>query len=399
MRHTLFLTVLISASLTGIAAEKDKKSETESTVSNVVRPKQKDFSEERLPQLKLAPGFKINVFAKGIDNARMLAVAEDGTVFVTQPGKGQVSALRDNDGDGVAEEIKVAVSDVKDVHGITLHDNHLYLASTKELLRAPMLNGKPGKPEILIKDLPDGGQHPKRTMGFGPDKALYLSIGSTCNNCEESNPEHATMLRVDPQNWQRKVFAKGLRNTIGFAWHPETKEFWGMDHGSDDRGDNVPPEELNLIKENADYGWPFCYGQKIVDKKANTPKNGTKEEHCSKSIAPVLEYQAHSAPIGFAFYTGSQFPNEFQNDAFVAMRGSWNRKPATGYKIVRVNFEKGKPVGFDDFVSGFLVENGDAHFGRLAGVAMAKNGALLFSDDANGIVYQVSYLGAGKERE
>ncbi|MEO6035893.1 MAG: PQQ-dependent sugar dehydrogenase [Verrucomicrobiota bacterium] len=372
------------------------KPETDAVVANVFRPTRRHFSEERMQQLKLPPRLKINVFAKDMGHARMLAIAEDGTVFLTRPAQGIVSALRDENGDGVAEKNEEVITGIKEVHGITLHDNFLYIATTKQLLRAPLSGGKPGKPEILIKDFPDGGQHSKRTIAFGPDGALYFSVGSSCNNCEEENPEHATILRIDPKSWQRKIFAKGLRNTIGFAWHPQTKEFWGMDHGSDDRGYNVPPEELNLLKENSDYGWPFCFGQNIIVKKANEPKSGTKEEHCAKAIAPELEYQAHSAPIDFAFYTGSIFPAEYRNDAFFASRGSWNRKPATGYKIVRIHFENGKPVAFQDFVSGFLIEDGQAFFGRLAGVAVAKDGSLLFSDDTNGVIYRVSYSNPAK---
>lgn len=396
MRFPKIIAIFSFACLSGFAAEPEKKPETDAVVAHVFRPTKRDFSEERMQQLKLLPGFKINVFAKDLGHARMLAVADDGTVFLTRPAEGKVSAMRDVDGDGVAEKNEVVLSGIKDVHGITIHENFLYLATTKQLWRAPLSGGKPGKTEILIKDFPDGGQHSKRTLAFGPDGALYFSVGSSCNNCEESDSEHATILRIDPQNWQRKVFAKGLRNTIGFSWHPETKEFWGMDHGSDDRGDNIPPEELNLLRENGDYGWPFCYGQNIVDKKANEPKSGTKKDRCAKAIPPVLEYQAHSAPIGFAFYTGTKFPQEFRNDAFFASRGSWNRKPATGYKIVRVHFESGKPVEFQDFVSGFLIENGEAFFARVAGLAIGKDGSLLFTDDTNGMIYRVSYAGEAK---
>ncbi len=377
--------------MTASGAEPVKPAETNTVVTHVLRPTKRDVTEERLKQLKLPPGFQVNVFARDLGNPRMLVVADDGTVFVSRFAQGEVTALRDKDGDGVAEESKVVLSDIKDVHGLVLHDKYLYLASTKKLMRAPMENGVPGKVETLIKDFPDGGQHGKRTIGFGPDGAIYFSVGSSCNNCEETDPEHATILRIDPENWHRRIFAKGLRNTIGFAWHPVTKEMWGMDHGSDDRGDDIPPEELNRIKDNGDYGWPFCYGQNVVDAKANNPKEGTKEEKCAKAIPPVLQYQAHSAPIGFTFYTANQFPKDYKNDAFVVFRGSWNRKPATGYKIARVRFEKNQPKRFEDFVTGFLVEDGQAQFGRLAGITVAKDGALLFSDDANGMIYRVSY--------
>ncbi|MBA4146913.1 MAG: sorbosone dehydrogenase family protein [Verrucomicrobia bacterium] len=398
MKSQWVFTIALLGTL-GAAAQEDGKSPIKEKIeSYTLRPAQREPSDERIKQLKLAPGFQINVFAKDLGNSRMMAVAPDGTVFVARREQGEVSALRDTNNDGVADINEVVFKDIDDVHGVTVHDGYLYLVAIKELYRAPLQNGRPGKLETLIDDIPDGGQHPNRTIAFGPDGALYLSVGSTCNACIEPNPEHATMLRVDPKDWSRKVYAKGLRNTIGFDWHPQTKAFWGWDHGSDELGNDIPPEELNLIKQGGDYGWPFCYGKQVIDPKMKDPKEGTKGEHCAQTIGSTLEYQAHSAPMAFTFYTGSQFPLEYQNNGFVAMRGSWNRKPATGYKIVRVKFQDGKPAGTEDFVSGFLIENGAAHFGRLSGIAMAQDGSLLFSDDANGVVYRVSYMGAGAEQ-
>ena len=363
-------------------------------VSHAFRPEHREFSDERLKQLKVPAGFKVNVFSKGLGNARMMAVADDATVYVTRMKEGKVTMLRDENADGVADKQKD--TDLKDVHGITIHNGQMYLATVKELYRSKIQpDGSLVKPEKIGGELPDGGQHPRRTIGFGPDGMLYISIGSTCNNCEESNPEHATMLRAEADGSKRSIFAKGLRNTIGFAWHPQTRELWGMDHGSDDRGDDLPPEELNRLIEGGDYGWPFCYGNKEVDPIANEPREGAKKERCASSVAPVLTYQAHSAPIGFIFYTGSQFPREFQGDAFAAMRGSWNRNPATGYKVVRIRFENGKPTKFEDFLTGFLIENGQAHFGRIAGLATAKDGSLLVSEDTNGIIYRIAYQSAG----
>jgi glucose/arabinose dehydrogenase len=190
---------------------------------------------------------------------------------------------------------------------------------------------------------------------------------------------------------ERSVFARGLRNTIGFAWHPETRELWGMDHGSDWRGDDQPPEELNRLVEGADYGWPLCFGDRKPDPLFDSQKVKDKVEHCRKTQPPALGYQAHSAPIAMVFYGGAQFPADHRNDAFVAMHGSWNRVPATGYKVARVHFEHGRPVRFEDFLTGFLVEDGRGHFGRPAGLAVTRDGALLVSDDTNGIIYRVSH--------
>jgi glucose/arabinose dehydrogenase len=376
------------------AQEKGEPSKVIKVTAHTLRPAQRDWSEERMRQLKLPKGFEINVFARDLGNPRMMTVAEDGTVYVARRNQGEVSALRDRDGDGVAEEVRTVIRDLKDVHDLTIHNSNLYLVTITELFRTPMgANDMMSGMQKIISDLPDGGQHPNRTMKFGPDGMLYLTVGSTCNNCQEPNPEHATMLQVRLDSKKRKIFAKGLRNTLGFQWHPQTGELWGMDHGSDMRGDDVPVEELNKIVENGHYGWPYCHGKKLVDEIAPDPEQGTKEDYCEKTIAPVLEYTAHSAPMGMVFYTGNQFPAEYRHDAFVAMRGSWNRNPPSGYKIIRIRFDKGKPTRIEDFVTGFLLENGQAHFARLCGVALARDGSLLVSDDANGVIYRVAFAG------
>lgn len=224
---------------------------------------------------------------------------------------------------------------------------------------------------------------------------LYITVGSTCNECGESNQENATVLRANPGGSNRVIYSKGLRNTIGFGWHPETGELWGMDHGTDWRGDNNPPEELNLLAEGNDHGWPFCYGEQEPDVYTphEPPSGVSKAAYCANTTAPTLTYQAHSAPIGMIFYTAEQFSEEYRQDAFIAMRGSWNRSEATGYEVVRLHFENGQPVSFESFVSGFLIEDGTAHFARLAGIAIAPDGSLLVSDDTNGVIYRIAYTG------
>jgi glucose/arabinose dehydrogenase len=363
------------------------------TVSHTFLPERRDFTPERLRQLKLPPGFKVNVFARDLGNPRMIAVGDDNTVYVTCHDQGRVVALRDKQNRGIADEQVAIVSDLKDVHGIVIHEGDLYLSTVHKIYKAHLLGGgKVEKPEPLKgPDLPDGAMHSKRTLGFGPDGMLYISVGSTCNNCQESNPENATILRAKADGTERRIFASGLRNTLGFAWHPGTHELWGVDNGSDDRGDQVPPEELNLIVEGGFYGWPWCFGNKQVDAMAPQPKGKTKEQVCETSIAPVLTYTAHAAPIAMTFYTGKQFPKDYTNDAFVVWRGSWNRLPPSGYCVTRVHFEDNKPVKIEDFLTGFLIENGRAQFARIAGIAMTRDGSLLVSDDENGIIYRVSY--------
>jgi Cu/Zn superoxide dismutase len=253
-------------------------------------------------------------------------------------------------------------------------------------------DGRPGPTRMILDGLPNGGQHARRTIAFGPDGMMYISVGSTCNDCVEPNPESATMLRVSPNGGTRTVYAKGLRNTLGWAWHPQTRELWGFDHGSDFRGNDVPPEELNLIREGGNYGWPFCYGERVVDRWSHyDPPGMTPSAYCASTEPAALTYQAHSAPIGFAFYTGTQFPSQYQGDAFVSMHGSWNRSPVAPAKVVRIRFQNGRPVAAEDFVTGFLINGGRSLIGRPAGLVVASDGALLISDDANGAIYRVSY--------
>lgn len=375
------------------SSQQPQKQKVERVEGYLATPEKLEFNESLLQQLQLPPGFKISVFAQDLGNPRNLEVALNGTVYVTRREQGDVLALRDTNKDGRADQKRTVASGLKFVNGITIHQNRLYFVTNTHLYAADLLpNGREGKLQTLISNLPDAGQHPNRTISFGPDGMLYLSVGSTCNACDEPNEEHATLLRVQPNGSKRSIYAKGLRNTIGFAWHPSTKELWGMDHGSDWRGNEKPLEELNLIKQGANYGWPFCWGDRRPDVylPAN-PQGMSKEQYCAKTQSPVLTYTAHSAPLDLIFYTASQFPAEYRNDAFVTMRGSWNRNPPVGYKVVRLRFQNGKPVRYEDFVTGFLSQDKKAQFGRPVGLSTAPDGSLLFTDDTNGVIYRVSY--------
>jgi glucose/arabinose dehydrogenase len=345
-------------------------------------------------QLRVAQGFKLNVFAENLEHARMLAVS-GSNVYVTRPDQGDVLRLRDTDGDGDSDVRQTVVSGQKNVHGIYVDGTTLYLATVEQVFTATIENdGTVGTLTSIIDDLPSGGQHPYRTLAIGPDDQLYISIGSTCDACQEPDEEHATILRSPPTGSTREtrsVFAEGLRNTIGFGWHPTTRDMWGMDNGSDWRGDDLPPEELNRIERDNNYGWPFCFGEKLIDPIIEDPKDTTKAAYCAASTAPVVTSSAHEAPIALTFYDGTAFPEEFRDDAFVALHGSWNRFPPTGYRVARIEFEAGAPARIVDFVSGFLIEEGRAHFGRPAGIAVAADGALLFTDDTNGVLYRASH--------
>lgn len=363
----------------------------------IVEPIKLPFDDSLAGRLRVPAGFWIDVWARDLGNVRMLAAAPDGTLYATRREQGDVLALRDTDNDARADEIRVVASGLKLVHGLALHQGRLYLATDTKVLRAPVLgDGSLGALETLIDDLPDAGQHPNRTLAIGPDGNLYITVGSTCNACDEPNPDSGTIQVATADGKHRHAFAGGLRNTIGFGWHPATGELWGFDHGSDWRGNDQPPEELNLLQADRNYGWPWCFGDRQVDPYIpNQPKGSTKQAFCAASAPPALTYTAHSAPIAMVFYGHDQFPAEYRGDAFVAMRGSWNRNPPTGYKVARVRYQNGWPVGVEDFLTGFLFDTpqGPAQFGRVAGLAVAPYGSLFLSDDSNGVIYRISWAG------
>lgn len=350
---------------------------------------------DKLQQIKAPEGFSVAPFAGGLGNVRILAVADDGTVYASRRDEGDVIMLRDADGDGKADKAAVVVANRPGAHGLAIHDGKLYIATVKEVFVGEIqADGTLGELEMLIGDLPDSGQHPNRVLAFGPDGMLYISIGSTCNACNESNPENATMLRVSPDGKSRVIFASGLRNTIGYDWNPTTGELWGLDHGIDFLGDEVQPEELNKLEMGKQYGWPHVFADGGLNPQS-TPAGGiTKEQWKAQSVPMVMGYTAHAAPMQFKFYTASAFPEEYRGDAFATMRGSWNRKPASGYEIVRIHFENGEPKSIEPFVTGFLTDGGTTHIARPVGLAIAKDGSLLMADDANGMIYRVAYSGA-----
>ena len=370
-------------------------SQRERVTGNTVVPDSLGFTEERLASLRVATGFRVSTFATGLGKPRMMVVAADGTVYVTRQMQNDVVALRDRNGDGRSDETRVVAANLEMVHGIALRGTQLWLVSPARLWTATRnADGTLTTPRLLVNDLPPAGQHRARTVAIGPDGQLYIAAGSTCNACEEPDNENATMMRARPDGTGRTVIARGLRHTVGFGWHPTTGELWGMDMQSDWRGDDQPREELNRIVAGRHYGWPYCYQDRRVDQAYNNdPAGTTKTDFCPTTEPPVLTLEAHNSPIGMVFYTGTQFPAEYRNDAFVALRGSWNRNPPGGYKIVRIDFENGQPVRADDLVSGFLVNDGRAQFARVTGVTVAADGALLVADDSNGVIYRVAYTG------
>jgi len=366
----------------------------EVVTSNTIQPAHRAVTDDLIAGLELPKGFTIEAVAQGLGNVRQMAEAENGDIYATRNMQGDVIVLRDLEDDGQDEAYTVVATDLPNIHGLAIQGDQVYMAATKEIYVGTLQDdGYIGDVEAIVTDLPDGGQHNKRSLFIGPDDLIYINVGSPCNACGDEVEERATLLQIMPDGSSRTIFAKGLRNTVGWDWHPETGALWAMDMGMDGRGDDQPPEELNLIEKGANYGWPYCYADQQVDKYTpGMPPGRTKAEFCATTVGSTLTYQAHSAPIGFHFYTGEQFPEEYRTGAFVVFRGSWNRQEPTGYKVVFLSFdEEGQPVEFQDFLTGFLIEDGLAHFGRPAFLLQAQDGSLLLSEDTNGVIYRITY--------
>lgn len=373
---------------------------------NRLAPARATFDPSIASRLGVPAGYRVTLFASGLGQPRMMEVGPDGTVYVTRRNAGDVLALRDGDGDGRAEQVSTFASGLTGVHGIALQGSELVLASSTTIWRTPLAAAAP---RAIVSDLPDGGQHPNRMVRVAPDGTLLVSVGSSCNDCaEEDQLQRATLMRFAADGSTREVVANGLRNTIGYDWHPATGALWGMDHGSDFRGDDLQPEELNELRPGLNYGWPICYADRRVDEMTNAPPSRValrpgqrpsgaeiaRTDFCAQTEPAVLTYDAHAAPMALRFTRSTQFPPETRQDAFVAMRGSWNRSTPAGYKVVRLRFgPDGRPLGFEDFLTGFVSPDGSVHYGRPVGLAWAADGALLVSDDSNGAIWRVSWGG------
>lgn len=383
----IVLLLLLSTSI--VCAQEKDSIISENITAHIYKPKMVEPTNERISQLQLPDGFKIEKFAENLGEPRMMAVSPQGNIYVSRR-EGDVLMLKDTNGDGKSDQQQTVVTK-EGAHGLAFHDNMFYLITVNEVFRAQLKeDGTIGELEKIIENLPDGGQHPNRTIGFGLDNMLYISVGSTCNACDETREENATMVRTNADGSDRTIFASGLRNTIGFDWHPETGELYGMDHGIDWLGDDEQKEELNRITEGAKYGWPYIYADGKYNE-ADEPPKMTWKEYAEKSTEPEMLFTAHSAPMNLKFYRGEMFPSEYKNTALVTFRGSWNERPASGHKIMKVTFENGKPIKAEDFVTGFLIEEGTSRFARLVGLAEMPDGSVLVSDDTNGIIYRISH--------
>src|SRR5882762_1636776 len=328
--------------------------------------------------LYVPTGFNVNLFAEGLDGARSLALGPGGAVFVTLSSDGEIVRLVDADGDGVADARSTVLSGLSFPFGLAFRGDTMYFAEQTAVRR---LDPGATTPVTLVSNLPSGG-HVTRTIAFGPDNLLYVAIGSSCNVCDDALPRAAvTRYNLDGSN--PHTFATGLRNSVGMAFHPTTGELWANNNDRDDLGDELPPEHLNILRDGKWYGWPQCY----LPGEAN-PEYPNAD--CSGVEPPAITFQAHSAPLGLAFYAGSMFPAEYQGDAFMTYHGSWNRTVPTGAKVVRVRVQNGRPTAIDDFVTGWQLADG-SRWGRPVSLLVMPDGALLVSDDYAGRIWRVSF--------
>jgi glucose/arabinose dehydrogenase len=339
--------------------------------------------------LVLPPGFGVSLFAGDLQEPRMLTLGPDNHVYAVEREAGRIIRLPDRDGDGVVDRVETAAENLNRPSGLAFHpDGSLYAAETTRVYRLtdPDSDGFYQERQIILDQLPSGG-HTTRTLLFSPDGAyLYVSIGSSCNVCREEDYRRATVMRYKPDGTGEEIFADGLRNAVGITFRPGTEELWATNNGRDWLGDNQPPDTVHLLEKGSDAGWPWCHAGRVIDPEYGEPGS------CQGKLDPVLELQAHSAPLGLTFYRGDQFPPGYHGDLLIAYHGSWNRSVPTGYKIVRVPFQDGQPGPVEDFLTGWLLEDG-SHWGRPVDVLTGPDGSLLISDDGGGSIYRVFYHG------
>jgi len=330
--------------------------------------------------LKVPTGFQVSVFAPDVPGVRYLALGPGGVVYASRPSAGTIVRLPDANHDGVADSVVVVATGLNRPFGIAFRGDTMYVAENNEVVHF-----NPGSPlkVVDVPNIPGGTGHWTRTIVFGNDGKMYVSVGSSCNICDESDSMRAAVVQFSRDGSGGKVFARGLRNSVGLAINPTTGELWATNNDRDNLGDDVPPERINIIKDGKYYGWPQCYlpGQR-------NPEYSTAD--CGAVEPPAITFQAHSAPLGMNFYTGTAFPADYRGDAFVAFHGSWNRSVPTGDKVVRVQVANGKPVAVDDFVTGWQRPDG-SRWGRPVGIVMTTDGALLVSDDMGGKIWRITY--------
>jgi glucose/arabinose dehydrogenase len=343
--------------------------------------------------ITLPPGFSIAPYAANVPGARSMTQGPKGILFVgTRRNNGKVYAVLDRDGDGRAEKVATVASGLNMPNGVAWRDGALYVAETSRILRYDGLHawlasggaGTAPKPVVIRDDFPKDTHHGWKFIRFGPDGLLYVPVGAPCNICDEKDARYASITRMKPDGSAFEVFARGIRNTVGFDWHPGTRELWFTDNGRDMLGDDTPPDELNRApKSGMNFGFPACHGGDIAD-----PQFG-KEKGCAGSTPPERKLGPHVAALGMRFYTGRMFPERYRGQIFIAEHGSWNRTTPIGYRVMVVRLEGSRAVSYEPFAEGWLV--GDSAWGRPVDVEVMPDGALLVSDDERGAIDRITY--------
>ena len=344
-------------------------------------------------RLHAPEGLSVGLFAHDLQNPRMLRFTDAGDLLVSSPRTGRILLLeRDRDGDGRSDGTRTLIEGLERPHGLDFHEGWLYVAETNAVGRIEFdaASGQTrGTYARVVDGLPGGGNHWSRTLRFGPDGWMYVSIGSDCNVCEETDPRRAAMLRFHPDGSGEEIVASGLRNSVGFDWQPETGLLFATDNGRDLLGDDFPPCELNQIRPGGFYGWPYANGDRVPD-----PDFGAgHEDRVRDSIPPVHGFRAHNAPLGMTFLRAPETPPSLRGAALVALHGSWNRTRKDGYEVVSLHWEADGKVSERDFLTGFLRD--DDVIGRPVDVIQGPDGAIYVSDDFAGAVYRVAAGAAG----
>lgn len=346
-----------------------------------------DAQKMQIDKIELPPGFDIHVYAGDVPGARSMIRSPDGIIFVGTRKQGRVYALRDNDADYRVDRVYVIDKNLFQPNGVAFREGHLYVAEVNRILRYPDIQGRlddPPEPEVVYDKLPDDRWHGWKYIAFGPDGWLYVPVGAPCNVCNPDEKIYATITRMRPDGTGHEIYAEGVRNTVGFDFHPESGELWFTDNGRDWMGDNRPPDELNHApKKGMHFGFPHCHGKNILD-----PEFG-KGYACSDFASPALELGPHVAALGMLFYTGDMFPEEYRNQVFIAEHGSWNRSVPIGYRVTLVRMKNGKAAKQEVFAKGWLQGRDD--WGRPVDVLQMPDGSLLVSDDKQGAVYRITY--------
>ncbi len=344
--------------------------------------------DEYLSKIQLPEGFEISIYARDVNNARSLALSENNVLYAGSRRGGKVHAITDTNADFVADQVSVVAEGLNIPNGVALKNGDLYVAEVSRILKfSDIDNNFDKKPDytVVTDKYPTEGHHGWKFIRFGPDGKLYVPVGAPCNTCEPDE-EHAVITRINDDGSEKEVFAKGIRNTVGFDWEPNSQHLWFTDNGRDMLGDDTPPEELNRVtKAGEHFGFPYRYGNSVVDSDYKTDK---KTEDFTK---PQLEFPAHSAGLGMRFYSGDSFPSEYKNDIFIAYHGSWNRSKPQGYYIMGVDMENGEIKNQELFASGWLIE--EKYWGRPVDLEIMADGSMLVSDDHANVVYRIQYTG------